>query len=68
MHDTYADRMCLVMLLCTAMDSIYVLENPASSLMFEFHHVKDVIRRLKRVGVKVRGRAHTLPICAFPPF
>ena len=41
------------MLLCTAMESVFVLENPSSSLMFEFHHLQEVIRRLKRVGVKV---------------
>lgn len=40
------------MLLLAAMDCVFVLENPGSSLIFEYFYVKEMIRLLRRAGVK----------------
>lgn len=40
------------MLLLAAMNSAFVLENPFSSYMFEYGRVKQLIRCLRRAGVK----------------
>lgn len=48
--------MSLLWLLIAAMNSVFVLENPASSLMFEYKLVKHAIRCLRTAGIKARKK------------
>ena len=49
-----------MMLLC-CMNSIFLVENPASSLMFEYCRVKEMVSLLKKVGVKAGVAHHPSP-------
>ena len=46
-------RTCLLILLIVCMDSVFLLEQPSSSLMVLFHRMRQTFRMLKAVGVKV---------------
>lgn len=40
------------MLMLAAMNSVFILENPFSSLMFEYQYVREMAVLLKKAGVK----------------
>ena len=46
-------RTCLLILLIVCMDSVFLLEQPSTSLMVLFHRMRQTFRLLKAVGVKV---------------
>ena len=47
--------MSLINLFVAAMDSVWVLENPGSSLIFEYKWVREMARLLKSAGVEAGG-------------
>lgn len=45
------------MMMLSAMSSTFIVENPASTLMFDYKYIVETVRRLRRFAVEV-GLVH----------